>query len=145
MINIQEDVTKHLQDILDFDLKRAMSDIGIDSIERINDRVEKGVDVDGKPFKEYSEFTKKSKKKTGRSTKVNLQQSGEMMNSLDFEVSNNVTTVKLPDRTHKKSNESISQIGDKNHAERSFLGHNKKEVSEIWKDNIIEPFEDLLK
>ncbi len=145
MINIQDEISRHLKDFIDFNFKKQMSLVGIESIRIINDRVEKGVDVDGAKFKEYSPKYKKTRRKKGLGTKPNLQVTGEMMNSLDFNVKGGTTIVEFPKRNHKKSKTSIREIAEVNDETREFLDHNEREEAFIWNKHIIKPFSELLK
>lgn len=146
MIKITDNLSRVLKEAIDFDIEKAMNLVGVQSVQIISDRVDKGIDVDGRKFKEYSKATKKFKVKTKRDPNFpNLQQTGEMMNNLSFEAKGNTTIVSFSDRVHRKSDETISDIAEQNNKSREFMNHSKQELDLIWNENVIEPFKELSK
>ena len=125
MIKIREELSKVIKNALTYDFTKSMTKVGLATIQVINERVEKGVTVDNRPFKSYSKGYQDFKKRKGRQVKPNLQFTGEMMNSLQSEVSeqssNVAASVYFPDRKHEKSKSNISDIAERNHEIRPFF------------------------
>lgn len=144
-INIKDDITKHLNNLINFDYEKQLDLMGVDAIEIINDRAEKRVDVNGKSFPELSPKYKKSKIESGRKGVRDLQFSGEMLNSMQYNVSGNVLLIDFPTRDHKKSKERVDEIAEKNNNVAPFFDLNKKELDELSKEYIIKPLEKLFK
>jgi hypothetical protein len=62
--------------------KQFWQSVWIETVSVIRENTERGVDADGKQFKQYSKQYKKQKGKSGRSTRVNLLWSGQMLSAM---------------------------------------------------------------
>lgn len=96
-----------------------------------------GKDKNGKSFKPYSksyqEYIKKGYHKEKKSTHVNLQSSGEMLRSIDFDVIKGGLRFYLKgNRKSGLSNNDVAYYNKKNG--REFLGLPEKREKEIKKD-----------
>lgn len=144
MINIKEDLTKKLKEITDADFKKGLNLFAIESISIINDRVDASKDLNGANFKEYSAGYKKSKKKSGRNIKPNLQFTGEMMNSIDHKVNGNSVVIKFPERNHKKSKTSVREIAEVNDKTRSFFDLTNEEFEKTAEKTVYKQLDKII-
>lgn len=145
MINIREDFSGFLKNALKYDFESQMVKVGLATKQKISERADKGVDVDNKPFKEYSKGYQDFKKQKKRSIKPNLQFTGEMLNAIKSEVSRSGdgfdVNVGFDNRRHTETGEKIEDIAEKNDQTRPFFSLNKKEYDEIVDKLIFDPYE----
>ena len=74
-----------LKGINQSDVQRTLNRVGIDSVNHIRQRTQKGLDVNNNSFVPYKDSTKRHKNKIGAQTSpVNLKQSSLMLRSLTF-------------------------------------------------------------
>ena len=143
-VKIKSDIEKELKKIKDFELDESLNKLGIVAIETINNRIDKGVDVDGKRFKKYSQQYSKKKKASGRRAKPDLQFTGEMLNSMTHTVTNNKMTIQFPKRNHKKSKSSIEDIARENNETREFFSLSDKELNDALEKTVYKDFREVL-
>lgn len=120
-------------DIMDFEepLRRG----GLKIVEIVSERVDKGVEPNGKPFKAYSSSYRAFKAKSGRGVKPNLQFSGEMIRSMRDRIKRRgadyILTVDFPNRKHTRSDDTISEIAERNHKARRFMELSDEEALKV--------------
>jgi hypothetical protein len=116
----------------DTDLKEYIGQL---IIERIRQRTESGVDIDGDAFKGYSKAYKESLpfKAFGKSEDVNMTLSGDMLGLMDIiDESRNVITIGWSDETNKLK--AANHNGGYTLPKRQFFGVNEKELRQIVKE-----------
>jgi hypothetical protein len=116
----------------DTDLKEYIGQL---IIERIRQRTESGVDIDGESFKAYSKKYKESLpfKAFGKSDDVNMTLSGDMLGLMDIiDESRNVITIGWSDETNKLK--AANHNGGYTLPKRQFFGVNEKELKQIVKE-----------
>lgn len=59
--------------------KTFWQSVGIDTVSTIRDNTERGIDAEGRQFKQYSKKYRKRRTKSGRSSRVNLTFTGNML------------------------------------------------------------------
>lgn len=144
MNDVNSKLIKKLKSIANFDFKKSLALIGTESIMIISDRVEKGVSPNGSDFKKYSIAYSDLKEKSGRSTKPNLQFTGEMLNSMQYDVRDNSVVIDFPNRKHNKSNRTIEDIAEKNERDRPFFSITQKDLDNMAQKHVYDEFEKML-
>jgi len=100
--------------------KRVMAQILVKVKENIRKRTETGVDVNLKPFKPYnSKYAAKKKK-----TRVDLTDTGRMLNALTQKVINNDTGRIFLQNSRYKGGSDVHTVAAKNEETRKFFGYN---------------------
>jgi len=111
----------------DFTNQRTMNRVGLMGVRFLKDRTRKGRDVQGRPFKPYSEEHARRRAKLNLPTNVvNLEMNDidGMMSSIDFEVSRDFSTTTF--LLTKPDKEQLMNI-------HSFLGAGKSRViRQVW-------------
>ena len=110
--------------------KKQWQDTGLDLRKFILDRTKSGIDMDGKPFKEYSSQHAKKRAEDGKETGVvNLEFDAKMQNSLAVESKDDSTELYY-------SNAQRAKVAYKhqrgiNVPERKHFGLSEKDISEL--------------
>lgn len=112
-------------------VNRFVKRAGVETINHIRTRTEKGLDVNNNSFEKYADSTIKMKKKNGASTKVNLKDRSVMLRSLTYGAITNGIKVYLNNR---QSIGSYHQYGDGNLPKREWFGLNKITENKIISD-----------
>ena len=107
--------------------KRFWQAVGLEAVKDIKKRTLAGKDVDNRPFKIYKKSTVIGKAKRGKSTRVNLSESGRMLNSmvLGIRAKKNGVWIKMTGRQGFKA------WNIKHNQKRNFFAFNDKQVKRI--------------
>ncbi len=105
--------------------------VGIELVKDIRKRTQQGLDADNRAFRQYKPSTLKQRVKRGRSSKVNLTDSGQMLGAMAFGVrpdkNKNGVRIKLTGRQGFKAwNIKFGQ-------RRNFFAFNEKQVEKVIK------------
>ena len=135
--------------------KKIWERIGQETVKRIVDRTKRGLDVDGQPFKPYSS----NYKKKGRSIKVNLKVSGELLKSIKEDPDRDHVRIYVDFTMHSKAgitNYDLAVVHDQggragrgkgfSMPKREFMGltgKQKDQVKNIFKKLLIEKINQL--
>ena len=132
------DVLSNLKKVADIDATKALELGGVEAVGLISDRSDKGQGLKG-TFAKYSEKYAKKKSKSGRSSKPDLQFTGELLRSLlnSWKVKKGKTkqtiTMTVPNKTHTKSKSNMRDIASGVSVKRPFYGLLEKEITQVSK------------
>ena len=144
MISLKENIINRISEAINYDFTKSLNLFSIEAIRVINERIEESVDVGGRRFKKYSKLYADFRKEKGRSNEVNLQFSGEMLNSIRYKVSGNRATIDFPSRRHKKSKQSNRKIAERVNDEREFFALSQSEFDETAEKTVIKLYKKVL-
>lgn len=123
---------KKLNELAKMDFTKSLNLMGVDAIKIINERVESGKEVDGSSFKRYTKKYDEFKRSKGRSGKVDLTFTGEMLNSMQYEVGDgNKLIIDFPRRRHSKTKQPIDVIAEQVDKDRPFFDLSEKELNSL--------------
>lgn len=149
MVKVTDNLTSRLQEIKSIDLKRSFNQLGVKGIEIINNRVDRGVTVQGSKFKRYSLGYENFKLKKGRNAKVDLTFTGDMLNSLQASVrtiKGYLTTVFFfINKKHKNSKLSVPEVARQVHEQRPFFDFSDREADGMIQKYVFDPFKEELR
>jgi hypothetical protein len=133
---VKQNVTRNLEKLKNLDVSRAMELGGIEAMNIISDRADKGLGTNGK----LSKYTKKYadfKSKNGGSRKPNLQLSGSLLSSHRSVVNKKGTSwfavVFFPSMIHPTAGIKMSRLANKLDEKRPFKGLNKLNEKKVKK------------
>lgn len=110
---------------------KVMQRSGVRIIGIVSRRTDAGKSVSGAPFINYSNPYKKKRQRSGRSTKPNLQFSGEMLRSMKFVVNEELNgfrvIVDFPSRRHSRANIDVDELAEVQHKTRPFFDLSRRE------------------
>lgn len=130
--NISEEFNRLINTFSQSD--KVMERSGVRIVGLISRRTDAGKSVSGAPFINYSTGYKKKRQRTGRSTKPDLQFSGEMLRSMKFVIDERVNDVRVivdfPRRFHSRSRISLEELAEAQHKTRPFFDLSAREIAQ---------------
>lgn len=136
---------KKLKELAKMDFTKSLGLMGVDAISVINERVDSGKEVNGSSFKGYSKEYDKFKKSKGRSGKVDLTFTGEMLNSMQYKVEDgNKLIIDFPRRRHSKNKQPIDTIAEQVDRERPFFDLSEKELNSLTEKHLKKHIDGIL-
>lgn len=111
--------------------KDNMNDFALDLRTALLRRIKSGEDIKNNPFKKYSNQTSESKRKIGKSTKVNMEDSGQMLRGFRV-LKATKNSAELGLTLHKKIGY-YHQVGSGKLPEREWFGVDKRNEKIFYK------------
>lgn len=112
-------------------VNRVLGRTGVQTINHIRQRTERGLDINDRSFEPYAKSTLKQKAKVGSSTRVNLKGSSEMLRSMTSKRIKDGVQVFLSDRQGVGS---YHQYGSGRLPKRQWFGLNRVTENNIIKE-----------